>query len=465
MNPLLTVKEVAGILRVHPNTVYQKAQSGEIPSVRTSASQIRFVEKDIKEWLERRSRSPRSIPFFEEALRTDLSLENYDRLFLKGGVRMSPKGKTWNYPFGSVSLRLGKSGKERWHIYYRVDGKRVRKAVKGAMSRADALKVLQVEAADAFRGIHGFQKTRKTVTVGELADLYLANSKQKRSHRDDESRIRVNIKPFFGERDVKNVTALNVEEYRNRRLEAGVARSTTNRELALLKVMFSKGIDWGLCERNPVKKVKLFPESENIKERILTPEEESRLLAASPAHLRPILVVALNTGMRRGEILKLNWSNVDLLRRQILVTGTKSGKNRIIPINSDLLSVLEDLKRTKGGNGYVFANTRSGRPLQDIKRAFHTACSAAGIRGFRFHDCRHTFGTRLVHRGVDLITVKDLLGHSTVKVTERYTHSTSDSKRSAVEVLTMKPAAPELPVQETSTENESAFATDSASMN
>jgi excisionase family DNA binding protein len=330
-DPLLTVKEVAGILRVHPNTVYQKALSGEIPSVRTSNSRIRFIEKDLNEWLERRSRSSRSIPLFEEALRTNLSLENYDKLFLKGGVRMSPKGKTWNYPFGSVSFRLGKSGRERWHIYYRVDGKRVRKAVKGAMSRADALKVLQVEAADAFRGIYGFQKPKRTVTVGELADLYLTNSRQKRSHRDDESRIRVNLKPFFGEMNVKNITALNVEEYRNRRLEAGVTRSTTNRELALLKVMFSKGIDWGLCERNPVKKVKFFPENENIKERILMPEEEARLLACSPPHLRPILVVALNTGMRRGEILKLNWANVDLLRRQILVTGRRAGRTGSSP--------------------------------------------------------------------------------------------------------------------------------------
>jgi excisionase family DNA binding protein len=465
MNPLLTVREVAGLLRVHPNTIYQKAQSGEIPSVRTSNAGIRFVEKDVREWLERRSRSSRSIPLFEEALQTDLSLENYDKLFLKGGVKVLPKGKIWNYPFGSVSLRLGKSGKERWHIYYRADGKRIRKAVKGAMSRADALKVLQVEAADAFRGLHGFQKPKKIVKVGELADLYLANSKQKRSHRDDESRIRVNLKPFFGQMNVKNVTALNVEEYRNRRLEAGVTKSTTNRELALLKVMFSKGIDWGLCERNPVKKVKLFSESENIKERILMPEEESRLLAASPAHLRPILVIALHAGMRRGEILKLNWANVDLLRRQILVTGTKSGKNRIVPINSELLPVLEGLKQTSGGCGYVFSNPRSGRPLQDIKRAFYTACSAAGIRGFRFHDCRHTFGTRLVHRGVDLITVKDLLGHSTVKVTERYTHSTSDSKRSAVEVLTIKPPAPARPVQESSIKEKSAFITDSVVMN
>ena len=145
MNPLLTVKEVAGILRVHPNTVYLRAQSGEIPSVRTSTSRIRFIEKDVNEWLERRSRSSRSAPLFDEGLRADLSLENYDKLFLKGGVKVSPKGRTWNYPFGSVYVRLNRSGQERWYIYYRVDGIRIRKAVKNAQSRADALKVSDSE--------------------------------------------------------------------------------------------------------------------------------------------------------------------------------------------------------------------------------------------------------------------------------------------------------------------------------
>jgi excisionase family DNA binding protein len=243
MDALLTVDEVAAVLKVHSNTVYKKAKNGEIPAVKTPNSHVRFIEKDIKEWLERRSRSSGLNPLFEEALRTDLSLEIYDKLFLKGGVHMLPKGKTWNYPFGSVYLRLTKSGKEKWHIYYRVDGRRVRKAVRGAMSRADAVKVLQAEAADAFRGIHGFQKPKKVVTVGELAGLYLANSRQKRSLRSDKSRIEANLRPFFGKLDVNGVTPLKVEEYRNLRLDTGVKKSTTNRELALLKAMFSKAIN------------------------------------------------------------------------------------------------------------------------------------------------------------------------------------------------------------------------------
>jgi len=465
MDALLTVDDVAAVLKVHPNTVYKKVKYGEIPSVRTSNSRIRFSEKDIKEWIDKHSQYSNFGPLLEESCRADLSLEKYDKLFLRGGDKMSPKGKIWNYPFGSVILRLTKSGKEKWHIYYRVDGRRVRKAVKGAMSRTDALKVLQVAAADAFRGMYGFQRPKRVITVGELADLYVSNSRQKRSLDKDQCRIKVHLKPFFGKFDLNDVTPLYVEEYRNKRLDAGAQRSTTNRELALLKVMFSKAIDWGLCSTNPVKKVKFYPETENIKERILAPDEEARLLASSPDHLRPILLVALNTGMRRGELLNLEWANVDLLRRQILVTGTKSGKNRIVPINSDLFLLLDDLKRQNVSHGYVFTNAKTGKPLQDIKHAFGTACTKAGVKDFRFHDCRHTFGTRLVHRGVDLITVKDLLGHSTVKVTERYIHSTPDTKRAAVEALATMPQNGEQPVHEPSTKKESAYVTDSVSMN
>ncbi len=149
MDALLTVGEVAAILKVHSNTVYKKAKNGEIPSVKAPKSNVRFIEEDIKEWLERRSRSSSFSTLIEEALRTDFSLEIYDKLFLKGGVKMLPKGKTWNYSFGSAFLRLKRSGQERWYIYYRVDGIRIGKTVKNAQSRADALKVLQLEVADA----------------------------------------------------------------------------------------------------------------------------------------------------------------------------------------------------------------------------------------------------------------------------------------------------------------------------
>ena len=126
MDALLTAKEVAAILRVHPNTVYEKAKNGEIPSVRTVNSRVRFIESDIRTWLERHARSSGSKPLLEEALQTDLCLANYDKLFLKGGVKVSPEGKTWNYPFGSVFLRLKKSQQDK----LKANIKRLRKVLR-----------------------------------------------------------------------------------------------------------------------------------------------------------------------------------------------------------------------------------------------------------------------------------------------------------------------------------------------
>lgn len=451
MNPLLTVKEVAGLLRVHPNTVYQMAQSGVIPSVRTFSSQIRFVEKDINEWLERRSRSSMSVPLFEEALKADLSLENYDKLFLKGGARVSPEGKTWNYPFGSVFLRLNRSGQERWYIYYRVDGIRIRKAIKNAQSRADALKVLQLEVADAFRGQHGHKKPEKGKTFKEFADQYYESYAKinKKSFISDWYMLK-QLKKQWGAYDIRQINPLLIEGFRKDLLERGRTRSTTNRYLALLGKMMNLAIDWGLLTQNSVARVKFFSEKANFRETILSLEEEEALLKKCPKRLLPIVQVALNTGMRRGEILGLRWNQVDLAAKTIKLSQTKSGKPRVVPINALLLDVLVRQKEKTGYSEFVFLNRATRKPFQDVKRAFNTAATNVGIEGLRFHDLRHTFASRLVAAGVDLITVKDLLGHHSVKVTERYTHTNAEQKKKAVEMLQGLHAAKAIPTASTS---------------
>jgi excisionase family DNA binding protein len=427
---LWTVRDLAQFCGLHQNTIYKLIRKGEIPAIKRGRL-IRFRKDEIDVWLN--DHSSKVFPLLEPLTQIDLALDTYDKLFLckKGGVKMNPKGKTWNYPFGSVYLR-----QSRWYFYFRFQGKRIRKVIEGALSRADALKVLQVEVADAFRGKHGFKKQERAIKFKDFADLYLENSKpHKRSWQKDKCRIEAHLKPTFGEMELKEITPLLVENYRTVRLKAGLKKSTTNRELALLKVIFSKAIDWDFCSENPVRKVKFFPENDNLKERILTPDEERRLLEHCADHLKPIILVALHTGMRRGEVLGLKWEQVDFRQGQIKVEKTKSGKTRFIPINSELLETLRELKKKDGKSEYLFVNPETGNPLKDVKTAFKAASRRAGILKFRFHDCRHTFATRLVESGVDLITVKELLGHSTVKVTERYTHSSRDSKREAVENL------------------------------
>ncbi len=464
MDALLTVGEVAAILKVHPNTVYEKAKSGEIPSVRTANTRVRFVESDIRKWLEGHSRSSSAKPLFEDSLQADLSLATYDKLFMKGGVKVSPEGTTWNYPFGSVYVRLNKSGQERWCIYYRVDGIRIRKAVKNAQCRADALKVLQLEVADAFRGQHGLKKPEKQLTFREFADQYYESYAKinKKSFISDYYMLK-QLKKQWGAYAIRQINPLLIEGFRKDLLERGRKRSTTNRYLALLGKMMNLAIDWGLLTQNPVSRVKFFSEKANFRETILSLEEEEALLKKCPKRLLPIVQVALNTGMRRGEILGLRWSQVDLAARTIKLSQTKSGKPRIIPINAFLIDILTGQERKTGYSEFVFLNRATRKPFKDVKKAFNSAATNAGIEGLRFHDLRHTFASRLVAAGVDLITVKDLLGHHSVKVTERYTHTNAEQKKKAVEILQNLHAAAAVHATSTGASNASSTQSSAAS--
>ena len=201
--------------------------------------------------------------------------------------------------------------------------------------------------------------------------------------------------------------------------------------------MFNLAVEWGYLQEHQKPKFKLFSEKDNRKERILTRDEESKLYKTSALHLRPILTLALHTGMRLGEILGLTWAQVDSEKGLIRVERTKSGLSRLIPINSALYEELAAL-RSHSPSSFLFRNAKTEKPLTSIKTAFKAACRRAGIVGLRFHDLRHTFASRLVESGADLITVKELLGHSSVKITERYTHSQGEQKKFAVSLLTVR---------------------------
>ncbi len=238
------------------------------------------------------------------------------------------------------------------------------------------------------------------------------------------------MKKYFRESDLRQITPMEIERFRSGLLVKGMQKSTTNRYLALLKRMFSLAIDEGLAETNPVRKVKFFSEAENLKERILTEEEEKRLVESSCDHMKDIVTFAVNTGMRLGEILNLKWANVDMRSGIIKVEFTKSGKTRIVPMNGTVRAILS--RPRKRGEEYVFTNPDSEDRYREIKRSFKTGCRRASVEGLRFHDLRHTFASRLVRNGVDIGAVRKLLGHSSLLVTQRYVHSDEKTLRSAV---------------------------------
>jgi integrase len=236
----------------------------------------------------------------------------------------------------------------------------------------------------------------------------------------------------FARREIRKITAKMVEKYKDERLQA-VKPATINRELSCMKHMYTKALHWGYLKCNPLIYVKKFKEPPG-RVCYLKPNELNALLAKCSEHLKPIVVTALNTGMRKSEILNLQWHDVDLDNRTIILRQTKNNQVRVIPINVTLHKQLVRLRSQRNGSPFVFTTTK-GTPYTTITKIFKRAIHRAGIYDFRFHDLRHTFASYLVMSGVNIRVVQELLGHKTLAMTLRYSHLSNAQLRNAVEKL------------------------------
>jgi len=432
MNSLLNVNEISEFLSLHPKTVYRLAKQNKIPHIRRQGLGLRFSIEKVEAWLGEASFKQHTLtPFPSLSERLDIPAEEYDRLYLKGENALSKKNsKRWNYGFGAVFTKTTSQGITRWYIDYKDEsGTRIQKVVKHAQSKEDAVIELQARVQEVFARRNGIRRRVERIRLCKYSELYLRDYSRtnKRSWKTDKSLLK-SLVAFFGDFYLDEITSQHIELYKARRLTQDVTRSTVNRELAILRKMLNLAVEWGYLEKGQGVRFRLFSEKGNFKERILSEEEEKRLFEASSGHLRPVLVIALQTGMRLGEILSLRWDQIDLEERVIRVERTKSGRVRFVPVNDQVLEELLRLRKERSEEEDIF-------PWRSVKTSFKGACRRAGIKDLRFHDLRHTFATRLVKRGIDLITVKELLGHSSVTVTERYTHSFKDEKKRAVSVL------------------------------
>lgn len=277
-------------------------------------------------------------------------------------------------------------------------------------------------------------------TFRELLDRYLKEHsiprKAPKSHMRDLGASR-NLLPFFGDLLMADISPKKIAEYKGKRRVNGAKPATINKELGLLRHAFNLAIkEWEWCRDNPMQRVSMEPVHNQI-DRWLMADEEERLLAASPDWLREILIFALNTGMRKGEILSLEWRDVDFARSVLVVMKSKNRERRTLPLNSRIYGLLmeKQLKRVAGSD-IVFSTSRGTRILaRNLSRAFYVARKRAGINDFRFHDLRHTFATRLVQAGVDIYKVQRLLGHKTPAMTQRYAHHSPESLRDGVVTL------------------------------
>jgi integrase len=327
-------------------------------------------------------------------------------------------------------MGIYRRGRVYWIDFYDPNRKRVQESSQSS-NRREAENLLALRKSEILRGVY---KQPIKISLGEFADRYMEHAKaNKRSWLRDEQMLS-HLCEFFGrETSLTEVTPMRIEDYKLGR-RSKIADSTVNRELALLKRMFNLAINWDLyLGLNPVRKVKFFREFNN-RLRILSHDEQEKLVQNAIPYLQDLIRFALNTGLRVGEIFSLKWSHVDLQRGILSVFASKTQTIREIPINSETRRVLEAWKLNQK-NEIVFYNPQTGKPFVDLKTGFALACENAGISDVTWHTLRHTFASRLVNSGVDIVTVKELLGHSNISVTMRYAHTNIESKRAAVERL------------------------------
>jgi len=352
---------------------------------------------------------------------------------------------------------------DRWYSDFWHDGKRHRKSW-GPISAKVAKEKDAKYKAKIYEGQHS-QKTKR-IKFETLAEKYLKSAmvdKKPTSAKRNEVSINM-LMPYFKGILIGDIHPFMVEKYKRDRINCDKAPATINRDIAMFKNMMNKAVEWGYIKQSPLSGIKAL-KGEKEREWVLTREEEQKLLIECDKrpqrkkNLRHLVLFALHTGMREDEIFNLKVQNIKLNERYICVTDTKNNENRNVPINDTLMDVLNELYLLRGLNAacgisnseYLFSNFKGSR-LTVLTNAFWKAVEEAGLfryeenkKGekkrirFRFHDLRHTCGSRLGMAGTDIKTIMEIMGHKTYSMSMRYQHPAPDHKLDAVKVLDIIP--------------------------
>lgn len=328
------------------------------------------------------------------------------------------------------------AGSDQWWIRYADADGRLRRELVGAKSAAIAL--YQKRKNDIREGKKLPKKLRtRTVPFKELADDYLVYATKNNAGGEvDKYRIK-RLKDEFGDTPADLPIAVLREWFEKQKWEPG----TFNRCRTVLGLIYKLGIENKKIETNPARLLKRRKEPDG---RVrywnqYAPDEESRLrkvILAKYAQHMPEFDIALNTGLRRKEqYQRIDWSCVDFLRRDLFVPESKNGASRHIALNADALAAFQELFKRTRGKGPIFVAERGNARLLSARHWWDDAVTEAGIGAFRWHDCRHSFASRLVMAGVDLRTVAELMGHKKIQMTMRYAHLAPAHKLAAVDKL------------------------------
>ncbi|HRP73188.1 MAG TPA: tyrosine-type recombinase/integrase [Luteimonas sp.] len=390
--------------------------------------------------------------------------------------------RIWDTVVPQLHLRVQPSGIKSWNVQW--DRQRTKSlgkwpgvTVDAARAKAKAL-LVETDAHGAPLAVIEANKpaAEKPMTLGVfIADHYAAWAKA--NQKSGQATIDA-LKACFGDlygRDLRSLSAFDFERIKSARLKAKIKPATVNRDLSRIRGALSRAVDWGMLDAHPLKTVKQAKGTDDSRVRYLTAGEEKALRDALTArenarrasrerhnawhaergskghpvwpaegftdYLSPMVLLALNTGMRRGELLGLEWGSVNLPAKLLTITvgNAKSRKARHLPLNSEALDVLTRWKKQAGKDArLVFPSPKGGGRMGNINTSWEEIGNDAKLTDFRFHDLRHTFASRLVMAGVDLNTVRELLGHSDIRMTLRYAHLAPDKLADAVAKLGAK---------------------------
>jgi site-specific recombinase XerD len=371
-------------------------------------------------------------------------------------------------------LRMMPSGSKSWYCEY-ARGKRVWLGRADVLGLADARESARTILADHFRGIDPIEVRKPKAAMQSYREFIdgdysaWAKSSQK-AYAQNLNRLKTAFKSLL-DKPLDKITALDVERWRASQVERGLSNQTINRDISSIKASLNRAVDWGLLPSNPLAKLKKARVDDCLKVRYLSDAEEYRLREVIEAreerrrterdtanrwrgergyvllpslrdvvftdHVKPLILLSINTGCRRGELFDVTWENIDLDRRLLTVTGAtaKSRRTRHIPLNREATSVLLNWRaQCEETTGLVFVN-EAGERFDRVNTSWRRLLKDAHISGFRWHDMRHHFASRLAMGGVDLNTIRELLGHSDYTMTLRYAHLAPEFKLKAVEVL------------------------------
>ena len=348
---------------------------------------------------------------------------------------------------GAIYKRTFKDG-ITWYISYYVNGQQVREKVgrqKDGVTERQAKEALQSRSGSVVQGKFDIAQVKKYALVSKLMDQYLEYSRANKKSAERDLTSSKHLLPFFGNKRINEVTPWMIEKYKIKRkeeikakhphkAERDISFASITLELAMLSNLFTKAIEWGKIEHNPVKGIKKF-KAKSI-ERYLEQDEINRLIEACNEPVKTITITALNTGMRLREILKLKIKDIDFKNSIINIRDSKNGDNGKVPINDYLRNTLQGyLDGHKGV--YVFPEIvkKDDGHRKDIRGSFQAALKKAEITNFRFHDLRHTFATHLALMGVDLYTIQKLGRWKEMKMIQRYAHLSPQHQSNAIKAL------------------------------